>query len=46
MTRHKQPCSPAPTDRADNPLVAGGGEVWKDDVKLISLSSFVERGMQ
>jgi hypothetical protein len=45
MTRHKQPCSPAPTDRADNPLVAGG-EVWKDDVKLISLSSFVERGMQ
>ncbi|GGU37641.1 hypothetical protein [Streptomyces violascens] len=31
--------------RTSNPLVAGGGEVWKDDVKLISLSSFVERGL-
>ncbi|MFI0742480.1 hypothetical protein ACH4PU_31045 [Streptomyces sp. NPDC021100] len=32
--------------RTSNPLVSGGGEVWKDEVKLISLASFVERGLR
>ncbi|MFC1435987.1 hypothetical protein ACEZDB_35680 [Streptacidiphilus sp. N1-3] len=32
--------------RTSNPWVSGGGEVWKDEVELIRLDKFVERGMK
>jgi len=32
--------------RTSNPLISGGGEVWKDEAVLIRLAKFVERGMK